>query len=123
MGMPGLSGFVAEFPIFMGLWDAGPTIALHVGTWSLTNYYGIIAIIAALGIIVTAAYVLRVVQQVFFGRFNEERFAGVGDVTVLDKVALVMLMASLVILGVWPNIMAPLVESGVRPIVRLLGGV
>jgi NADH-quinone oxidoreductase subunit M len=123
MGMPGLSGFVAEFPIFMGLWDAGPTIALHVGAWSLSNYYGVIAIIAAIGIIVTAAYVLRVVQQVFFGRFNEERFAEVGDVTVLDKAALMMLMASLVILGVWPNIMAPLIESGVKPIARLLGGV
>ena len=123
MGMPGLSGFVAEFPIFMGLWEAGPTIALHVGAWSLTNYYGVIAIIAALGIIVTAAYVLRVVQQVFFGRFNEERFGEVHDVTVLDKVALVMLMTSLIVLGVWPNIMAPLIESGVRPIARLLGGV
>ncbi len=123
MGMPGLSGFVAEFPIFMGLWQASPVITLAVGGWSLTNYYAIIAIVGVLGIVVTAAYVLRVVQQVFFGEFDEKRFADVGDVTVLDKTALAMLCASLVILGVWPSVMAPMVQSGVAPIVRLLGGV
>ncbi|GAB4569307.1 MAG: NADH-quinone oxidoreductase subunit M [Anaerolineae bacterium] len=122
MGMPGLSGFVAEFPIFMGLWDASPVIQLTVGSWALSNYFAIIAIIAVLGIIVTAAYVLRVVQQVFFGRFDEERYAEVGDVTVLDKVALVMLLIPLVLLGVWPSIMAPMIESGVRPIAQLLLG-
>jgi NADH-quinone oxidoreductase subunit M len=122
MGMPGLSGFVAEFPIFTGLWDAGPNITLQIGSWTLANYYGVIAVVAVLGIIVTAAYVLRVVQQVFFGEFNRERFAGVGDVTVLDKAALVMLLAAMIILGVWPSIMAPMVESGVAPIIRLFGG-
>ncbi len=122
MGMPGLSGFVAEFPIFMGLWEAGPAITLVVGSWTLSNYFGVIAIIAVLGIVVTAAYVLRVVQQVFFGKFNEERFGDIGGITALDKVALVMLGSTLIILGVWPSIMAPIIESGVAPIVRLLGG-
>ncbi len=122
MGMPGLSGFVSEFPIFMGLWNASPTIQLTVGGWSLANYYSVIAVVAVIGIVVTAAYVLRVVQQVFYGRFNEERYQEVHDVTALDKLALVMLMVALIILGVWPNIMAPIVESGVRPIAQLLGG-
>ena len=122
MGMPGLSGFVAEFPIFVGLWEASSLITLNVGDWALANYYSVIAILAVLGIIVTAAYVMRVVQQVFFNRFDRERFAGVGDVTVLDKTALVILIASMVILGVWPHVMAPMVESGVRPIAQLLLG-
>jgi NADH-quinone oxidoreductase subunit M len=122
MGMPGLSGFVAEFPIFMGLWHAGPVIQLTVGGWTLGNYFSVIAIIAVLGIVVTAAYVLRVVQQVFFGQFNEERYGGIGGITVLDKVALTMLVGTLIILGVWPSIMAPMIQSGVTPIVRLLGG-
>ncbi len=122
MGMPGLSGFVAEFPIFVGLWNASSTVTLAVGGWSLANYYGIVALVAVLGIVITAAYVLRVVQQVFFGEFDKQRYAQVGDVTVLDKAALAMLMAFMVLLGVWPGLMAPMVQSGVAPIVRLLGG-
>ena len=46
----------------------------------------------------------------------------VHDVTVLDKVALVFLSAILIIVGVYPQIMVPLVESGVNNILRLLGG-
>jgi NADH-quinone oxidoreductase subunit M len=122
MGMPGLSGFVSEFPIFGGLWQASPHITLAIGSWSLANYYSIIALIAVLGIVITAAYVLRVVQQVFFGEFDEKRYAHVGNVTVLDKFALAMLCAFMVLLGVWPSLMAPMVQSGVVPIVRLLGG-
>ncbi|MGB1287550.1 MAG: complex I subunit 4 family protein, partial [Aggregatilineales bacterium] len=56
MGMPGLSGFVAEFPIFQGMWEASENIVLRIGDFELTNYYSIIVIIAALGIVITAAY-------------------------------------------------------------------
>jgi hypothetical protein len=41
---------------------------------------------------------------------------------VLDKVALVFLSAVLVIVGIYPSIMVPMVESGVTYILRLLGG-
>lgn len=114
MGMPGLSGFVAEFPIFMGMWRAGSEIA---------PYYGVIAIVSALGIVVTAAYVLRVVQRVFFGAFDAEKWHGeVGDVTVLDKAAMAILVFWLILVGVYPSIMAPMVEAGMWPIVQLFGG-
>jgi len=122
MGMPGLSGFIAELPIFVGLWDR-PDFAPEPGWITNTfNYYGVIAIIAALGIIITAAYVLRVVGQVFFGEFNEERFPHVPPITVYDKVALTILVFWLVLLGVYPRLMSPMIESGIRPIVSLLGG-
>lgn len=122
MGMPGLSGFVAEFPIFVGLWN-GPVFEPAAGWLTDSfNYYGLIAILAALGIIVTAAYVLRVVGQVFFGTFNEERFPEVTPITLLDKVALAILLFWLILLGVYPRLMAPMIESGVKPIVSLLGG-
>jgi len=122
MGMPGLSGFVAEFPIFVGLWDGpnfDPTPSWLTGSF---NYYGLIAVIAALGIIVTAAYVLRVVGQVFFGEFNAERFPHISAITIYDKVALAFLVFWLVLLGVYPRLMAPMIESGMKPIVAMLGG-
>jgi len=66
--------------------------------------------------------VLRVVGQVFFGEFNRERFPDVPPITIYDKVALLLLVFWLVALGVYPRLMAPMVESGVKPIVSMLGG-
>ncbi|OGO65661.1 MAG: NADH dehydrogenase, partial [Chloroflexi bacterium RBG_19FT_COMBO_47_9] len=55
MGMPGLSGFIAEFPIFMGVWQVKP----------------IIAIIASISIVITASYIIRIIGRVFFGPISE----------------------------------------------------
>ncbi|MEO8612589.1 MAG: NADH-quinone oxidoreductase subunit M [Chloroflexota bacterium] len=122
MGMPGLSGFVAEFPIFQGMWAASQNISLHIGGFTLTNYYSIIVIVAALAIVITAAYVLRVTGQVFFGEFDAKKYPEVGDIAITDRVILILLGAPLIILGVYPTIMAPMIESGMRPILALLGG-
>jgi NADH-quinone oxidoreductase subunit M len=106
MGMPGFSGFIAEFPIFMGVWRKFP--------W--------IAILAVISIVITAAYIIRVIGRVFYGRMPEEFVGHITDVTVLDKVALVLLSVILFGLGVYPAVMVPLVESGVENVLRLLGG-
>jgi NADH-quinone oxidoreductase subunit M len=106
MGMPGFSGFVAEFPIFMGVWRYQP--------W--------IAIVAAISIVITASYIIRVIGRVFFGQMPKEFVGHFGDATILDKVALVVLSAILIVVGVYPSIMVTMVESGVENIMRLLGG-
>ena len=106
MGMPGFSGFIAEFPIFMGVWAVQP--------W--------IAIVAAISIVVTASYIIRIIGRVFFGQLPEEFGGHVSDVTVMDKVAVVFLSTVLIVLGVYPAIMVNLVDSGVNNVLRLLGG-
>jgi len=106
MGMPGFSGFVAEFPIFMGLWGSIP--------W--------IAIAAVISIVITASYIIRIITKVFFGQMPAEFEGHTHDVTVLDKVALVTLSAILIVVGVFPWVMVPMVQSGVNNILRLLGG-
>ncbi len=114
MGMPGLSGFVAEFPIFTGLWEAGQKIS-----W----YYAAIAIVSIPAIVVTAFYVLRVVQRVFMGDFEESKWhEPIGDVTALDKLALGILSVWLILLGVFPWIMQNMVTAGMTPVAKLLGG-
>ncbi|MGQ9887436.1 MAG: complex I subunit 4 family protein [Aggregatilineales bacterium] len=122
MGMPGLSGFIAEYPIFVGMWDASPQIALTAGGVTLSDYYAVIVVIAALGIVITAAYVLRVVGQVFFGEFNAQRYPDIPAITMPERVVLILLGAPLLILGVYPAIMAPMIESGVRSVLAMLGG-
>jgi NADH-quinone oxidoreductase subunit M len=121
MGMPGLSGFIAEFPIFTGMWKASETIRLQIGSFTLTNYYSIIVIIAALGIVITAAYVLRVTGQVFFGEFDAAKYPEVGDIAITDRIILIVLGAPLLILGLYPAIMAPMITSGLQPILKILG--
>ncbi len=106
MGMPGLSGFVAEFPIFMGVWQVQP----------------IVAVIAAISIVITAAYIIKIIGKVFFGPMSEEFEHHVGDVTALDKVALITLCVVMITVGVYPMVMSPLVASGVQSILSLFGG-
>ena len=106
MGMPGFSGFIAEFPIFMGLWQREP----------------LVAIISAIAIVITAGYIMRVVGRVFFGKLPAEFEGHIGPVTSLDKVALVVLSGILVVLGLFPAVMAPMVESGAEAVLRLVGG-
>lgn len=122
MGMPGLSGFIAEFPIFQGMWEASQVISLRIGGFELTNYYSVIVILAALGIVVTAAYVLRVTSQVFFGEFNEARYSDVGDIAITDRIILLLLGTPLIVLGVYPTIMAPMISEGLKPVLALLNG-
>jgi NADH:ubiquinone oxidoreductase subunit 4 (subunit M) len=45
----------------------------------------------------------------------------IGDVIVQDKVALVVLSALLVLVGVYPAVMAPMVQTGADAVLRLLG--
>ena len=118
MGMPGLSGFVAEFPIFMGVWD-GTSINLD-GVLSLnpSNYYNWIAIIAALGIIITAAYILRAVHNVFFGEYDADKWHDMRPILAIDKFAVVMFCALMILIGVAPDVIAPIVESGMIPVVE-----
>lgn len=105
MGMPGFSGFIAEFPIFMGTWRVQP----------------VIAIIAILGVLITAAYILLVVRRVFFGDLSPE-YEEMSDINILDKVTIGLLCTLMVALGCFPALMAPMVRSGVDRILVILGG-
>jgi NADH-quinone oxidoreductase subunit M len=105
MGMPGFSGFIAEFPIFLGVWQR---------QW-------LVAVIASVSIVITAAYVMLVVRRVFFGEMPAKFQGHVGGVTVLDKIAIATLCALMIGIGLFPAIMVPMVQTGVQHIMSLLG--
>jgi len=106
MGMPGFSGFIAEFPIFMGVW--------YVQPW--------VAIIASISIVITAAYIMRNIRDVFFRPMPENLEGHITDVNVLDKVAIVTVCVLMIVIGLFPRVMVPMVQTGVDNILRLLGG-
>src|SRR5687768_5666339 len=106
MGMPGFSGFVAEFPIFLGVWRE---------QW-------LVAVISSISIVITAAYIMRNIRQVFFSDMPTKFEGHLTDVTVLDKVAITTLCLFMILLGLFPRFMVPMVQTGVDNILRLLGG-
>ena len=106
MGMPGFSGFVAEIPIYIGAWKTFPASA----------------IIAAISIVVTAAYILLVVRKVFFGETPEAIKSGLTDITLRDKIVVIGLSLVMIAIGIVPSILTPTIQTGVSHIMTLLGG-
>ncbi|MGI8925503.1 MAG: complex I subunit 4 family protein [Tepidiformaceae bacterium] len=84
VGLPALSGFTAEFHIF-------------VGTFQTYPLFGALAIFSAA---LAAAYMLRMFAIVFFGPFNA-RWSGLRDVTPLEGMAGALLIGAIVVMGVW----------------------
>ncbi len=105
LGLPGTSGFVAEFLVFMGAFKA----------------YKVITFLAIIGSAVTAAFVMRVVKRVFFGPFNE-RWAKLHDATSFEMIPLVILTSVQVVFGIHPGILVSLINIGVKSIVGRTGG-
>ncbi len=102
LGLPGLSGFVAEFHVFVGTFQTYP--------WA-----------AALGIFaaaMTAVYILRMMGMAFFGPFNE-RWDELKEMTYLERGTAVLLLAFLLFMGLWP---APFIDR-IQESVRNLPGV
>jgi NADH-quinone oxidoreductase subunit M len=120
MGMPGLSGFVAEFPIFMGVWEGNGMNYTGVFGLDPSNYYRWIAIIAVLSIVITAGYIMRAVGKVFLGDYDGEKWHDMRPILAIDKVALAMFVVILIVIGVYPAVIVPMVSSGVAPIVDRL---
>ena len=121
MGMPGLSGFVAEFPIFLGVWE-GNGLSLTGTAFALNpaNFYRWVAIISAPAIVITAAYILRAVSKVFFGDYDEHKWHDMRPIRAIDKVTLVGFVVILIVIGVYPQIIVPMVQSGMEPVVARL---
>ncbi|MFN0094523.1 MAG: NuoM family protein [Dehalococcoidia bacterium] len=84
VGLPGLSGFTAEFHIFVGTFERYP-------------YFGGLAIFAAA---LAAAYMLRMFSVVFFGPLNPQ-WRGLRDLRPLEMMAGTTLIIAIVVMGVW----------------------
>ena len=105
MGMPLFSGFVAEFPIFTGVWET---------QW-------LVAVIPASPLWLRQR--ISCATSASFFRKNAEKFEGhMTDITVLDKVAITTFCLFMILIGLYPSFMVPMVEKGVENILRLLGG-
>ncbi|MEM9773190.1 MAG: NADH-quinone oxidoreductase subunit M [Chloroflexota bacterium] len=123
MGMPGLSGFIAEFPIFMGIWEGNAlNFAANGGPYTAfglnpASFYRVVALLSVLGIVLTAAYLLRAITSVFFGDYDEHAWHDMAPSKPIDRFVMVLFIVCMVAIGMFPQVIAPIVESGMEPII------
>jgi len=110
MGVPTTSGFIAEVMVFLGAFSSTTVTGVHIYT-----------IICLLGILLAAAYVLWLLQRVFFGSVLE-KFNKVMDADNLEKVYCAIFIAAIFLIGVYPMILTDVIKTGISPIVALFGG-
>lgn len=101
LGLPGLAGFVAEFQIFAG------TFAI----------YPVLAGIALLGIVITAALFLRMLQKAFLGALPD-RWLAWPDLTRTEVAALVPVLALVVVIGVAPSWVLDVIDTTASTLVN-----
>jgi NADH-quinone oxidoreductase subunit M len=95
LGLPGFSGFPAELAILIGTWEASPV-------W---------AAVAAVGVVVAAAFTLRAIQASFFGFRPESTAAAAAQahplppITLPEKAGALLLMGATVLIGLKPDLL------------------
>lgn len=118
LGLPGLFGFVAESNIFLG--------GVFGNQWSDRTITTLLTMISTASIVVTAVYVLRGLTRVFHGPLDQPRFASLPDATLAEKVSSGLLVAMLVLGGIFPSSIMRLIDTSVVPLLTRLahnGGV
>jgi NADH-quinone oxidoreductase subunit M len=100
LGLPAMAGFVSEITVFLGTFEKHEALTIA----------------GVIGIVFAAGYILWTIQRVFWGEPNE-RWADLTDATAWwERVPLLIMTFVIVAVGIYPNVMMELIESGVLPI-------
>jgi NADH-quinone oxidoreductase subunit M len=110
LGLPGLSGFVAEMTVFMGSWE-------HTD-----NFHRIATVAACLSIVVTAVYILRAVTQTAMGPIKES-YAHLADAAWNEKAAALILIAGILAIGTAPFWLNDLISPGTEIIMQKISAI
>jgi NADH-quinone oxidoreductase subunit M len=104
LGLPATCGFIGEFLVLAGTFQAarGGSILLD-GGYATQGQVLTLAVIACLGVILTAAYMLWTVQRVFFGPEKPE-YKGFPEVDARELTVLTPLAALAILLGILPTV-------------------
>jgi NADH-quinone oxidoreductase subunit M len=109
LGLPGTSGFAAEFITFVGSFSSAAVRWIQVYT-----------VLGVFGVVLTAGYILWMLQRVFYGP-PQEKFNGVPDADNVDKVCIFSFVIAIMLVGLYPAILTNVIKIGVEPLVQLLG--
>jgi NADH-quinone oxidoreductase subunit M len=109
MGLPGLSGFISEILVFLGSFRS--VLGGVEGSFMQMSFQSM-TVIAALGVVLTAAYLLWMMQRVFFGPLNE-RCKDYADVTGRELLTLIPLTVVVIVFGIYPQ---PLIDMTAKSV-------
>lgn len=107
LGLPGLSGFVAEMTIFNGAFQH--TDPFH-RTWT---------VIACCSIVITAVYILRLVGKILYGTCTNKHHLALTDATWDERTAVIILIACVATLGIAPWWISDMISDSVLPVTSL----
>lgn len=110
LGLPGLSGFVAEMTVFMGSWQNDDA------------FHRIATIAAAMSIVVTAVYILRAIGQTVMGPVKNEHFLELKDAAWNEKIAAIVLVAGILAIGIAPGWLNDLLRPAAAEIMNRIAG-
>ncbi len=106
LGLPGLSGFVAEMTIFVGAFQHPEP------------FYRVVTILAVSSIVITAVYILRVVAVLLLGPVKNEHFEHLTDARWFEKVSAITLISSVAAIGLAPYWLSSMIGVSLHPIVE-----
>ena len=106
LGLPGLSGFVAEMTIFVGAYQ------------NEDIFHRVVTIIAVSSIVVTAVYILRVVGKILLGPVIDEKHSLISDAVWHEKIPIFVLLFTIIAMGVAPLWMSDIIWESLEPIVN-----
>ncbi len=105
LGLPGMSGFVSEFMIF-------------VGSFMVLNK--VLVGVAVLGVVLGATYILRMVQNVFLGEFDLARWGNLTDIGKRELVTVIPLAILTLAVGIYPKPLEFLMSATLQNLVNLM---
>ena len=108
LGLPGLSGFVAEMTIFVGSFQNDDM------------FHRVFTIIACCSIVITAVYILRVVGKLLFGPVQDKHHLELTDATWWERLSAVTLIVCVAGIGCFPNWINEIIRESFMPIIEVL---
>lgn len=105
LGLPGLSGFVAEMTIFVGAFQ-------HTDV-----FHRVVTIVAVSSIVITAVYILRAIAILLLGPVTDEHHEHLTDAKWFEKVSVVTLIGSVAGIGLAPYWLSSMIGTSLQPIV------
>lgn len=104
LGLPGLSGFVAEMNVFIGSWQR------------VELFYRVATIIACMSIVVTAVYILRATGRALMGPIINNSYHSLTDARWNERLAAVVLVAGILLMGIAPFLVNDLIQPSTQQI-------
>ena len=108
LGLPGLSGFVAEMTIFFGSFQ------------DADMFHRVFVIAATCSIVITAVYILRVVGKLLLGPVQDEHHLALTDATLFERFSTVTLILCIAGIGCFPNWINETIQHSFQPIIAVI---